>query len=286
MVENSRLVNMRPTSRWPRVLLVLVVAALLATMTGCGSTGSDPAESPAADSTSGGFPSATASPAPGLPVMELAGEPVVTCREPLGWPVSAMPDGVPGPIEDGELRDIFAGALDGPAGMEFEHVLTDGVDSDYRFLASTDDLVVLGLGAWTTSGPVRGAAWTATLELDGGEWDFLGFGDCQLERQYAEGHARVDVATAERSGPHRLRLGIVEQDCTSGRDPLPYLHEPAVVESEEAVTVYFSSEPVRGGASCQGNPEASYTLELDEPLGDRVLLDGSTYPLRQVRLTR
>lgn len=186
MVENSRLVNMRPTSRWPRVLLVLVVAALLATMTGCGSTGSDPAESPAADSTSGGFPSATASPAPGLPVMELAGEPVVTCREPLGWPVSAMPDGVPGPIEDGELRDIFAGALDGPAGMEFEHVLTDGVDSDYRFLASTDDLVVLGLGAWTTSGPVRGAAWTATLELDGGEWDFLGFGDCQLERQYAE----------------------------------------------------------------------------------------------------
>lgn len=59
-----------------------------------------------------------------------------------------------------------------------------------------------------------------------------------------------------------------------------------MVESEEAVTVYFSSEPVRGGASCRGNPEASYTLELDEPLGDRVLLDGSTYPLRQVRLTR
>jgi hypothetical protein len=30
--------------------------------------------------------------------------------------------------------------------------------------------------------------------------------------------------------------------------------------------------------NCIGNPPTEMTLTLDEPLGDRALLDGSTYP--------
>lgn len=258
------------------------LVAILATglLTGCGDQ-SDPA--PTADPPDSA-PVATPSQSPGLPVLELAGEPVVNCGEALPWPVSAMPRGVPGPLDDTEIRRLFRDALDGPASMEFEHVLPDGVGSDYRTLASTDDTVILGLGEWTARGPLDGRGWAATIRLEDGDWTISGFGDCHIEREYVEGHARVSIATAEPAGPRSVRLGILEQACTSGRDPLPHLHEPAVVETDDSVTVYLSTEPVRGGANCIGPAPTPYTLELDRPIGTRTLLDGSTYPARQVRV--
>ena len=73
-------------------------------------------------------------------------------------------------------------------------------------------------------------------------------------------------------------LLVNELQCTSGRDPSDYLEEPRVEESAESVTVFWTSEPVAGGADCQGNPSVERRIELDEPLGDRQLLDGSAYP--------
>ncbi len=36
--------------------------------------------------------------------------------------------------------------------------------------------------------------------------------------------------------------------------------------------------PRAGPNACPGNPDTPYTVELDEPLGDRQLLDGRTDP--------
>jgi hypothetical protein len=71
---------------------------------------------------------------------------------------------------------------------------------------------------------------------------------------------------------------VHELACTSGRDPSDFLQEPRIVQSDESVTVYWTSIPAEGDQNCIGNPSVERTIELDEPLGDRALLDGSTYP--------
>ncbi|GAA1117595.1 hypothetical protein GCM10009582_13530 [Arthrobacter flavus] len=74
-------------------------------------------------------------------------------------------------------------------------------------------------------------------------------------------------------------------DCTGARDPAPFLAtEPVVVETEDEVTVYWTSQQIQGGADCPGNPWVERTLQLDQALGDRTLMDGSTWPPAPVTL--
>jgi hypothetical protein len=76
------------------------------------------------------------------------------------------------------------------------------------------------------------------------------------------------------------QLGEVLQHCTGSRDPNPYLHEPVVVETEESVTLYWTSTPPEGGNTCPGNPSVRVSVTLERPLGGRTVLDGFEYPPR------
>ena len=51
-----------------------------------------------------------------------------------------------------------------------------------------------------------------------------------------------------------------------------------VMETERAVTVYWTSTRPEGIQRCPGNPVVKRILELRAPLADRPLLDGSTWP--------
>lgn len=88
--------------------------------------------------------------------------------------------------------------------------------------------------------------------------------------------------TAATVSPGAVELLVSEVECTSARDPEPFLAEPVVVESAESVTVFWTTEAVVGGADCPGNPWVARTINLEEPLGDRELLDGSTWPPTRV----
>jgi len=81
----------------------------------------------------------------------------------------------------------------------------------------------------------------------------------------------------------QLDLLVSEVECTSARDPEPYLREPVIVETSQSVTIYWATEALRAAASCPGNPWVARTVTLEEPLGDRALRDGSGYPPVQVR---
>jgi hypothetical protein len=81
----------------------------------------------------------------------------------------------------------------------------------------------------------------------------------------------------------RLTAQLSERECTSGRNPERFLHEPLVVETSEKVTIYWTSEPPNGGQDCQGNPSIDKIVELERPLGSRVVLDGFNYPPREVQ---
>lgn len=77
-----------------------------------------------------------------------------------------------------------------------------------------------------------------------------------------------------------IPLQLTERECTGARDPSEHLEEPHVVETSTSVTIYWTSRRLPGSATCPGNPTVERTITLQEPLGGRELLDGSSYPPR------
>jgi hypothetical protein len=73
----------------------------------------------------------------------------------------------------------------------------------------------------------------------------------------------------------------MERECASGKAATGRIAEPIAEYGVNAITITIPVRRVKGGADCQGNPWTPYVLELDEPIGDRVLLDGGPWPPRQ-----
>jgi hypothetical protein len=49
--------------------------------------------------------------------------------------------------------------------------------------------------------------------------------------------------------------------------------------TDDTLRIAFAAEPPAGDQSCQGNPEASATVELPAPLGEREIVEGLTIGL-------
>jgi len=222
------------------------------------------------------------------PVVLVAGEVQVGCGDATeGWSASVMADGLPDVVTQEEVSAAFRQFLADPQlseelGLTF---LANGANgTEWRVLYASGDYLTLGLGPWTADGPGPGAR-TFSMEREGDGWRWLGGGDCQPAPLVRPGSTWASVAQ-EPAGldPTATSLPVLvsERQCTSARDPATYLHEPVVVETDESVTVYWTSTPAEGAQDCPGNPWVPRTLELAEPLGERVLLDGSRWPARPV----
>ncbi len=75
-----------------------------------------------------------------------------------------------------------------------------------------------------------------------------------------------------------LRLLVHEIECHGYRVPEDEDIHPEVIYGKENVVVIVRIDWVEGGANCPGTPPFRYTVELDEPLGDRALVDAGEYP--------
>ncbi len=255
--------------------MLLAAAVFSAVLSACGTqtTASDP---PGASSAMDDAPFVVAD-----------GEVMVSCGgDGAGWPPSVMTEGVQGVLSDDEARGIFQGILSDPMTGE-EAALSlfrDGVDVDWRVLHEDDNSLTIGLGRWTEQGPTGQSAYILGLAREGDAWRPTGWGDCQLSPVLKEGNSWAEVTGYKGDAASaRLTAQVSERECTSGRDPGPYLHEPLVVETNERVTIYWTSEPPKGDQNCQGNPSVDRVVELNQPLGARVVFDGFSYPPREVR---
>ncbi len=74
---------------------------------------------------------------------------------------------------------------------------------------------------------------------------------------------------------------MTERSCASGQSSEGRVEDPLIVYRDDAVIVTFFVEPLDGGQECPGNPPAAVDVELGEPLGDRLLLDGGVWPPRE-----
>ena len=251
----------------------LAVVPLVVVLAGCGGE----------TSTSGRDPGAEVD----LPVVLVDGEVQVSCGGESGWPTSAMADGIEPPVPAEEIS-VALDAIATEPGLSAEtgRVLPDGGRSEWRVLAGDDQHLFLGIGSWTDQGPSQDPddqGRYMSLELENGKWTWRGHGDCRRLIPLLEQDGMMWVELSAPGGgldrtSTTLTVGVNEIACTSSRDPEPFLQSPSVVETEESVTIYWTSEAPTGAQACPGNPTVEQQVTLAEPLGDRELLDASTWP--------
>lgn len=201
---------------------------------------------------------------------------LVSCGgDPPGWPVTAMTDGLVPETPTAEIEDALARTrgemgVDGPQSQE------------WIVLAEDDDWLTLGTGTWSAEGPGEDALVVRYgRTADGLDW--AGHGQCtRLAPVLPDGGSAWVALSAPEGGLDRsasdLPVRVMEHQCTGARDPLPFLDDPVVEEGPDRVVVSWTSSVPEGAATCPGNPWTETVLHLDAPLGDRELVDASTWP--------
>ena len=134
-----------------------------------------------------------------------------------------------------------------------------------------------------------GAFGAAGIERRGDKWILTGYasgGPCEPAVALPAGLGRVGMRLDPDSLPDpadaSINLLVTEQGCANGREMGDALKGPQLVETDDAVLVAFAVIPTAGAATCPGNPSASVTVELSEPLGQRTLYDGLYYPPKPI----
>jgi hypothetical protein len=212
----------------------------------------------------------------------------VSCGTGTSWPVAAMDGGEQDLVDEAEVRAAFEGVLEEAPMDAPQSIREQGAEeAPYIALNAGENDYTLGTGTWTTAGPGKDAD-VATLERqEDGSLRMTSWGDCHLRVAIPPGRSPVEIKAPKGGVDGGITDPVVmvnELDCTSGRDPRPFLGEPELVEDDERVLVTMSSERMEGGADCQGNPSVPITLRLDQPIGDRELLDGGTWPPTPVKV--
>jgi hypothetical protein len=211
-----------------------------------------------------------------------SGHLAVGCGGTGGWSPSVMAAGLPGVLTQTQVQDAFTDLLADPKyrGELASSFLEEGPTTPWRVLRVDGDTYTLGLGRWTRKGPENGAT---VFEMRGhtGSWAWSGGGDCHLAPVLSAGSEWVHLTTLrqglDRQSTHPS-VGVTEQECASGRDPRPFLGTPISKETSTTVTVYWTATSPADNSSCVGRAPVNVSLRLASPLGQRKLLDGSTFP--------
>lgn len=266
----------------PKASVLLAGVLCVGVISGCGSGG-------AATSTEPGTPTVPGN----VPLVVVDGEVMLTCPGSVSFAASAMNGGATGLADPVEVEAALD-ALVREAGIDAPSSLRGGVaGAEWIVLGAqpvngTERLLV-GVGGWTADGPGVGAEVVELERVDGG-WRAVGWGGgCGPQPVLPPGlqwagmiapPAGIDTSAV------LVEVQVGEGRCSSGRNPDPYLHEPAVVESDESVIVYWISDAPVGSQTCPSNPMVRRVVQLHRPLGDRPLLDGSLWPPRPVMSLR
>jgi hypothetical protein len=120
---------------------------------------------------------------------------------------------------------------------------------------------------------------------DLGGWQAWEYGTCDLQVELPEGIGfatwELDPALPPQPDATSLTVLGTEVACSSGTPMTGRLLEPIVLYAPEAVTIALLVREQPGGQDCTGNRPEPVVVVLGEPLGNRELFDGSSYPAQR-----
>ena len=190
---------------------------------------------------------------------------------PLDWPIGDL-DAAFNPLE----RDIEE-LVDDAARVEFD--LSPSTRWSVVEETSTELLLFGQPDASSTGEPHYRYA---QFELVDGDWRAAGWGGCRIEVT-AEGFGIATFELTPDNPPDpadtTLQVLATERACASGQIPSGRDVVPVVVETSGAVEIIVLVESPVGDQDCQGNPAFPLSVDLDAPLGDRMIRDAALYPV-------
>lgn len=214
-----------------------------------------------------------------------------------GPPSRNAPGDAAGPAADqpGDIRYSCGGAafdprkLEGPGDLEDSDsplgealrallATPDGaMDREgWRILHETEDEVLTAAPSPDGGHPFV----SATFKRAGEGWEPAGWGDCLPladvgKRSIAlwELDAPVDENATE------VTISVNERACSSGRKLAEEEIQVDIDYREDSIVLLASADPLTGGGAytCPGNPSTIITVQLDESVGGRELIDGGRY---------
>lgn len=177
----------------------------------------------------------------------------------------------PGDLEDSdsELGEALRTLFEAPEGDFLAEA--DG----WRIVHEKENEAVLAAPTGSNEHPFL----SATFKREGSDWEAAGWGECLPTAFGDRSVALWELEETPDPDATELRISVSEQACASGRTLKPEEIQTEVEYSADSVTILATADPLPKGAhTCQGNPSTTITVELDEPIGDRKLLDAGSYP--------
>ena len=155
-----------------------------------------------------------------------------------------------------------------------------------RHGSTVDLLIWLVPGTEGTNVAERGMVAVTYEQADDGTWSFRSSGGCDPQRVFHDGlNSATWALPGAAPGPEATSVTILvtEFGCASGQSADGRVAEPIVEYTEDAVLITTRVDPPVGNSfTCPGPPPTEVTVELDQPLGDRDLLDGMWFPAKPV----
>jgi hypothetical protein len=117
-------------------------------------------------------------------------------------------------------------------------------------------------------------------------WAYAGSGDCEpwawFKGEGQGGYLRFDD-DAPRPRASSRRLHLLVSYLLACRSEVRVTGRPRVVMTDEAVIIGVPVRTRLAGDMCIEGQPTRITVRLPEPLGDRVVYDGGTLPIRRIR---
>ena len=256
----------------PRAIALMVAMSIA----GCGTEPVQPAESDATPSlqptASRGAETVSPSieePSDSLPTLPELGDLQLSCGSPLTFDAAAL------------QQARGAETLYHPATAPLRDLKRQGAVPDragWRLVVLTASSAQFLLPA----APDEGFAyWSAELGLTEGNWRFVRSGQCDLHPVFRGVDAagwELAAGEAPTIDTQTIDVLVAERTCASGRSPAGRIVPAAIVYLDAHIVITFATRPLPGAQTCDPGPPAEVSLQLEERLGDRDLLDGSVIP--------
>ncbi|MBW3562880.1 MAG: hypothetical protein KY437_10335 [Actinobacteria bacterium] len=116
-----------------------------------------------------------------------------------------------------------------------------------------------------------------------GAWVLDATGTCTPRIDLGELGA-ADLVLAEEPSPddREVRLAVFERACASGRSADGRVEVVRQTLTDDQLRLVVGVRAASGAQECPGNPATPVTIELDDPLGERTVVDATTLPPQQL----
>ncbi len=198
------------------------------------------------------------------------------------FPLSTL-DTAPPLLEDSEVPEVAEAIAPFLESGEGDFWPQEG----WRVLEVVPEELVQLVNPGTDAAPQL-AFMSATWEGDGWRWGGSSIpGDCTLVFEQSANTGSLlewQLDPTGDHGPESTMVSVIatELACTGATPVGDRLRDPIVTLTGSEVRILLTANPLEGEQTCPGNPSQDIIIELDEAIGERVIVDGRTTDLGEL----